>query len=116
MTLVGWVGFQKFDLKKWAQTLGDLNSQRAFGHFEVNMNGALKVHVLYVLPDPGALNSCMHTFPENQGRWIYFGLTHNSVHLNVRFETLDLKLCDLKLLELTVEGTKRDLNKVCTHG
>ena len=24
-----------------------------------------KVHVLNVLPDPGVLNSCMHTFPEN---------------------------------------------------
>ena len=24
-----------------------------------------KVHVSLSLPDPGALNSCMHTFPEN---------------------------------------------------
>ena len=44
----------------------------------------------------------MHEFPEKQ-QWIYNGLTHNSMNLDVGFETLNLKLCEFNLRELTVE-------------
>ena len=35
--------------------------------------------VLNVLPDPGALNSCMHTFPETK-LWIDYSLIHNPTY------------------------------------
>ena len=57
--------------------------QPAYGQF-------LKTQIVYVLPDPGALNSCMHVFPENKKYWIYFGLTHNCKFWDMGFETLKL--------------------------
>ena len=54
-----------------------------------------KVQVIYFLPDPGALNSGMHTFPEtNAGCTMVY---HTTLHFEMGFETLDLKLCELKL-------------------
>ena len=47
------------------------------------------------LPDPGALNYGMRTFPENKCR-MYYGLTHNSMHLDMGCETLGLKLWESK--------------------
>ena len=34
-----------------------------------------EIHVLFVLPDPGALNYCMHTFPETNNSLPWFS-TH----------------------------------------
>ena len=48
------------------------------------------VKVQDVIPDPGALNSCMRTFPKNR-QWIWYGLAHNSVYLDAGFKTLDSK-------------------------
>ena len=60
----------------------------------------LKIQVLNVLPDHGALNSCMHTFPETND-----GFTMVLTHCSMHFETLDLTCCELKSWELTLRGS-----------
>ena len=52
---------------------------------------------LSLFPDPRALNSCMRSCPEKKGNWNYHVLTHDSMCLDVGFETLKLLLCKLKL-------------------
>ena len=47
-----------------------------------------EAHVLNFLPDPGALNSCMHAFPEKSAG-SYCGST---MYLDMGFETLDPRL------------------------
>ena len=56
----------------------------AMSHHAASYGQFLKQQVLTVLPDPGALNSCMHTSPENNC-WICYGLTGDSMHLDVGF-------------------------------
>ena len=55
-----------------------------------------EVHVLDRPPDPGASNFCTHTLLENKC-WIYFGLTHNPMYLDMGFEILTLTFCKLKV-------------------
>ena len=54
----------------------------------------LAIQVLHALPDPGALHYCVHTFPENYAGFYH---THNSRHLDMGFETLDLKCGELNI-------------------
>ena len=67
------------------------------------------VQVLNIIPDPGALNSCMHIFPEKTYGlpWIYYVCNY----LDAGFETLNLKLRELKLRELTVLVTEHKQHK-----
>ena len=62
------------------------------------------VHVLYYIPDPGAFSACMRTFPESK-IWIYSGLMHTSMYLDMGFKTLDVKVGELKLREVTVPNS-----------
>ena len=55
------------------------------------------VRVLMFIPDPGVLNYCMHTFPGIICWIIHRVLTNIYMYLDVAFETLSLKLCELKL-------------------
>ena len=65
----------------------------------------LNARALFVTPDLGALNSCMHTFPDKIQLFFgcqYYGLTHDSMCLDMGFETLNLISCEFGLRELTV--------------
>ena len=54
------------------------------------------LHAPKCLPDPWALNSCMHTFPETNAGCTN-APTRDSSYLDMGFETLDVNLCELKL-------------------
>ena len=51
--------------------------------------GFQKLHVKNVIPDPGAVNYCMHTFPEI--------IMDRLMYLDMGFKTLDFKLCEFRL-------------------
>ena len=55
-----------------------------------------KAHVLSSLPDPGDLNSSMHTIPARNAGCIV--LTHNCMYLKMGFETLDVILVRVEIL------------------
>ena len=44
----------------------------------------------------------LHAYISEDKCWIYYGLTHGSMYLDIGFETLDFKISELKLRELTV--------------
>ena len=45
---------------------------------------------------PGPLNACMHAFLDKRSMDL-LGITHNSMCLDMGSETLNLKMCDMKL-------------------
>ena len=56
----------------------------------VSYSQFLKIQIVNCFPDPEALDSCMYTFPET------------NMYLDMGFETLNLKCCELRLWGLTV--------------
>ena len=54
------------------------------------------IHVFVWSSDPGASNSCMHTFPEKHVG-CYCGLARDYLCSDVGFEILDLRFSELKL-------------------
>ena len=65
---------------------------------------AFKKYGLNAIPDPGALNSLPAYI------WTYYGLTHESMCLDMAFETLELKLCELN----EIMRTDRKLPECCS--
>ena len=51
----------------------------------VSYSQFLKIQIVNCFPDPEALDSCMYTFPET------------NMYLDMGFETLNLKCCELRL-------------------
>ena len=65
----------------WPVRFGFLLLPGNYGRFS-------KAHVLFC-SDPE------HACSSRETCWIYHGVTHNSMYLDVGFETLDLNLCEL---------------------
>ena len=53
------------------------------------------IYILNFLPDPRAFDYCMRISREKC--WIYYGLTHRSMYLDMGFETINLNYCELKV-------------------
>ena len=74
-------------------------------------------HVLCRLPDPGAWNSCMHAFPEKTVvdlLWMVHCLTHNSMCLEMGFETLDFRPREHMVgVNMVLAENPQQLNELC---